>query len=324
MPVNRSDFITRTPLEGVAFDFFVDESTLLAKQCCNVVPVDKAEKKIYQRDLSKLRLIDDEKGTNDEPNLVDQQLFSRDVTLLERKLGSEINPRNVRDADMPQLLDEAEQTKIVTQNLMLSLEKRFDSFVTTQGNYRSTLTAALASGSRWNESGGQPEADKITIDNAMLDSCGRRPNALLMGYTTYAKLKLSPEWRDRTKYTGAGSIPDELIKAYFGIEYLFVGAGRYDSSVFGGTPSMQQFYGDSAVFFIYDPSAGERSQNAFMLPVIGSPFWVDVSEDPKRVGNAGKMKRVTVGTEYTLTPGYVESQSSSLIAAAYLLRTVVA
>lgn len=324
MPVDRSAFITRTPLEGVAFDYFVDESALVAKSVCNVIPVDKADKKIYQRDLSKLRIIDDEKGTNDEPNLIDQQLFARNVTLLERKLGSEVNPRNVRDADMPQLLDEAEQTKIVTQNLMLGMEKRFDDFVTTSGNYRTSLTSALVDGSKWNQNGGSPEGDKITIDDALLDSCGRRANALLLGWTTLAKLKLSPEWRSRTQYTGAGPIPDDLIKAFFGIEYLFVGAGRYDSSVFGGTPSMQKFYGDDAVFFVHDPTPSDRAQTAFVMPVIGTPFWVDVLEDKRRVGNAGAMKRVTVGTEYTFTPGYVESASSSLIAAGYLLRDVVA
>lgn len=324
MPVDRTAFITTEPLQNVAFDYFLSDEELVAKKICTVVPFDKADKKVSQVDASKLRLLDDEKGTSSEPNLADEQIFSRSITAKEYKLAADINPRDVRDADVPGLLDEGRQTKVVTQRLMLQAEKRFADLAMTSSNYMTSLTSALSSGSKWNEAGGSPEGDKITVNDALRNTCGRGANALLLEWTTLQKLRLSPEWRSRTQYTNGGPIPDALIKAFFEVEHLFVGSARYNSAVQGATASMTKMFGDDAVFFVHDPSTSMEAQNSFLMAMVNSAFWVDVQIDPKKRGSAGYMKRVSVGTEYVFTPGMVESTSSSKLASAYLLRDVVA
>jgi hypothetical protein len=59
------------------------------------------------------------------------------------------------------------------------------------------------------------------------------------------------------------------------------------------------------------------------MPFVGAMWWTRVTEDEKRVGSAGPMKRIIVGAEYAFSPGFVESSSSAKYAAAYLLRDVV-
>ena len=71
MPVDRSAFITSQPLPNVAFDHFLEENTFIARDAFTVLPVPKGTTKVSQIDASKLRPIDDSKGTNSEPNLVD-------------------------------------------------------------------------------------------------------------------------------------------------------------------------------------------------------------------------------------------------------------
>lgn len=324
MPVDRSAFITAKPLDNVAFDYAMSEDQFIAKDICTMLPIEKGTTKVSQMDGSKLRPGDDEKGTNAEPNVMDEQIFERTITLGEYKEAKDINPRNVRDADVPALLDESRATKVLTQRLMLKAEIRAADLVLTSSNYATANTSALSSGSKWNEAGGQPESDLLTINDALRNACGRKANALILEELTLGKIRLSPEWRSRTQYTNGGPIPVELIKAFFEVDMLFVGKARYDNAIQGATRSMTKVWGDDAVFFHYDPSTSLDSQNAFIHYMVNSGFWTDVQIDTKKRGSAGYMRRVTVGTEYVFEKGIVESSSSSKFVSAYLLRDVVA
>jgi hypothetical protein len=329
MPYNRADFITTSPLTNVALDRFFDEKDLVFPQANTLVPFDKATGKIYQTDgLGKLSLISDERGTDSEPDLDDEQLFGRTITPAEYKAGGEVNPRDVRDADVPGLLDEGRVVMRKTAQMMLAAEKRFADGVLTSSNYPSTLTSALTSGDKWSDAAGNPEEDKlVTIDEALLDWCGKPANAMIIASDVLAKLKLSPEFRSRTQYTQSAGLSDEQIKAYFKVDHLFVGKARYNSALPGAARSITKIWaGNDVVFFHFDPrmpTAADPGQNAFLMPFVGSLWWTDVYVDNKRKGSAGAMKRITVGAEYTFTPGFVESSSSSDYAAAYLLRDVV-
>lgn len=329
MPSNRADFITTSPLTNVALDRFFDEKDLIFLQANTLVPFDKATGKIYQMDgLGRLALISDERGTNSEPDLDDEQLFGREIKPAEYKAGGEVNPRDVRDADVPGLLDESRVVMRKTGQLMLAAEKRFADAVLNSSNYVTDLTAALTAGSKWSDAGGNPEEDKlVTVDEALLDYCGKPANAMIIEKAVLEKLKLSPEFRNRTQYTQSGGLSDDQIKAYFRVDYLFVGKARYNSALPGAARSIAKVWGgNDVVFFYFDPAMptpANPGQNAFLMPFVGSLWWTDVQEDRRRIGSAGPMKRVTVGAEYTFSPGFVESKTSSKYAAAYLLRDVV-
>ena len=323
MPYDRNAFITRNAIEGVAFDYMTSATDFIADALFTPKVVDNSRKKIYQRDTSKLRYVDTRKGTNAEPQLVDEQLFTSDITLEEHKLGKEINPRDVRDADMPSLLDQSRAAQQVTNHLLIYREKAAADLVTTAANYPSALTSALAGGARWNDPAGDPEADRVTINAALRNACGGEANAVAMGIETFDKLTLSANFRDRTKYTGSGPVTDAMIKAYFKVDYFFIGRARYDSANEGAAASIGGFWGTNAIFYRYNPSVGLEDTSFGHMYYMQSPFWSDVYVDMKRKGSAGAMTRVTVGTEYKLGPGFIESASSSKFSAGYLLRTVV-
>lgn len=324
MPYDRTAFITRQPLEGVAFDFMQDAKGFVADALFTPKPVPKGLVKVYQFDTSKLRLVETRKSTNSEADLIDEQLFTTNETLEEHKLGSEVNPRDVADADLPVLISDARKTRLVTEMLMIRREKLAADLVTTSGNYPSALTSAIASGSRWNEAGGDPESDTITANQALKNQCGRRANALAIGDQTRDKLRLSPLFRERTKYTSAGPVPDDLIKAFFGVQYLFVGDARYDSANEGATTSVGGFWSDNAILFVYNPSVGMEDVSFGHMYLRKTPFWTTVNPDFKRNGAEGPMRRVEVGTEYKLGPGMVDVSGSTKFGAGYLFRTCVA
>lgn len=324
MPYDRSQYITRNALEDVAFDFMVEADGYAADGLFPAKPVDKAVKKVYQLDTSKLRFVETRKTTGSEPNLVDEQLFSTPITLEEHKLARDINPRDVRDADMPALVGEQRATKQVTNQILIRKELLAVSLATTVGNYPAALTSALSAGARWNDALGDPESDKVTVDAALRNICGAGANAMTMSIETFDKLKLSPNFRDRIKYTNGGPVTLDAMKAFFNVDYIFLGKARYDSANEGAAATnIAGFWGTNVIFHRYNPSPNLEDIGFGHCYLSQAPFWTDVSEDPKRVGPAGKMKRVTVGTEYSLMPGYVAASGGTLFGAGYLMRTVV-
>ena len=325
MPYDRTKFTTRTTEESLAFDFMVDEKDFIADALFAPKPVDKSTKKILQFDLSKLRRVNTQAATNARAPVVDEQLFTSDLTLNEYKLAREINPRVERDADVPALVGESRAIRQVTHHLMLEREIIAATLALTSTNYPASLTSALSSGSKWNETDGNPYNDVMaTVHPALINSCGRKANAVAMDWVTYSKLKLSPAFQARVQYTNGGPIPDETIKAFFDVDYLFISKARYDSSVEGKAKSINAVWGDDVVFFVHNPGAGLEDVAYGIMGIISTPFAVQVDEDRARGGTAGNMKRVEVRTEYGFKAGMVVAEGDTDFAAGYLLRDVVA
>lgn len=320
MPYDRTKYVTRTPMERVVYDFFASQNDFLFPKLFDPKPVQKATTKVPQYDTSKLRVPQTKKGTDAEPNMIDEQLFYRSLDLVEYKLGSQINPRNVRDADRPELISDARKARIVALGLMLQTEMEAVTLAATAGNYVSTLTQALAAGDRWDDNG-DIESHMATANKALRTSCGREANALAIGVDTYDRLRLGANLRGRTQYTNGGPVPDDMIKAYFKVQHLFVGRAQRDTANEGATAAIGSFWGANAIAFVYNPSLEEETVGFGAQWMLGTPFWTKTIVNERRSGAAGSMREVHVGTEYMLSSGYVESESSAKFAAGYLFRT---
>lgn len=331
MPYDRSKYITRTPEESMCFDYMQAMDGFLADKIFVPKIVDHVQKKIYQTDNSKLRkYIGKNRGTASTPVLVDEQFFSTNVSLASYKYGREIDPVEERDADVPvkQLLGNERASALVTQAHLIEVEAEAVTLATTTSNYPAALTSAIASGSRWNEAGGDPEADSITAHQAIKDKCGRRANALAIGDATLDKMRLSPYFRERTKYTGAGKVPVDYIKQMFDVEHLFVGSARVDSGIEGGTASIGSFWSDYAIQYVYNPSpavAPEPGAVSFgHMYTLARRFWTTVTLNQQLQGPAGPMRMLQMGSELALGAGYVAGDGDGDFYAGYLFRTVVA
>ncbi len=197
---NRTTFTTTTAEEGVVYDYMQDEKSFIAADVFSPKPVDRANKKITQMDISKLKVYDTQRATNSEAEIINEGSFTRDISLKEHKLEFEINPQLVRDSDL-QILDGARPIQMATHGLLMKRESIAATLATTSGNYPSSLTSAIASGDRWNEANGDPEADMTTARTAVRNLSGVSINALAIDVTTFDKLRLSPSFRDRVKFT---------------------------------------------------------------------------------------------------------------------------
>lgn len=312
---------TRTPVERMLFDFMVDQTQFLADKLFDPKMVDQNTKKVPQSDTSKLRVPNTLSRTNARAMKIDEQFFYRNIDLEEHKLAADINPHEVANSDNPSLLDEARKSKIVTLGLLMQREKLAATLATTAGNYNASLTSALSAGDRWDDTG-DPEAHKVVADNALVLKCGRPANALAISGTVLRKLKTNANFRDRVKYTSGGPVTNDAIKAFFGIDYLFVSDNVQNTANEGATDSISTFWGTNAIFFVYQPSVSMEHLGFGAMWMRTSPLWQAVVPDEKRRGPDGPMREVQVGTEYQLAKGIVDGESTGLFAGGYLYRNV--
>jgi len=324
MPYAKSSYITNTALESVCFDFMSEAKDFVADSVFTVKPVKKTDMKVYQADTSKLRRYNTKSQTDSLAGMIDEQFFTRNLTLAEYKLGKEINPRIVRDADIGALFSEARAAKIVTNALMIDREVLAATLATTAANYASTLSSTLSGASRWDDAG-NPEAAKQTADTAVQALSGiKRLNAMVCDVQVIRALKSNAAFVDRTKYTKGSPVDLEAMKLFFDVDYIFIAGSTYDSANEGGTRTLASPWGKDVIFFYHNPSADLEDVSFGHMYLVEQPFWTKIYEDPKRNGPAGSMKILEVGTEYMLDKGYVESSSSDKFAAGYLYKSVIA
>ena len=318
---NQSTLRTRTPVDGLLFDFMVDQTQFLAPYLFDPKMVDQNTKKVPQSDSSKLRVPNTQTKTNALAGRIDEQFFYTNIDLVEYKLSADINPHEIANSDNPQLLDETRKAKIITLGLLADRENQAAVLATTAGNYNASLTSALAAGDRWDDTG-DPEAQAIAAHNALILTCGAKANALAISGTTWRKLKTNANFRDRVKYTSGGPVTLEAVKSFFDVDYLFISDNVKNTAVEGATDAISSFWGANAIFFVYRPGISLDSIGFGCMYMTTAPIWQETIIDQNRRGPNGPMRNVQVGTEYQLAKGIVDSQSGGLFGAGYLYRTV--
>jgi hypothetical protein len=323
--IDPNGFITRTPIEDEAFQFINQQSDLIASDVLPVKPINAVQKKVYQYDLNMLRRVNTQSNSKTAANKVDYNVFTRNITTDLYKLGGDIDPKDEATFDQPVNAVRRNQMKNVMSRLLIDYEIAVANQVMLNTNYPSDLTSALTTGTnRWTDPGGDFEADQVTAENAMRTSCGRGHNAIAIAGTSFRKLRTSATFRERVKYTN--SFMDvsaflEAMKAALGVDYIFIGNGKYNNSNIGGTDSLGDIWTNSALFMYYNPSPALEDV-AFGHTYMRNQLYSYEAIDPKRGGPDGRITEFEMGWEWTTTPGFVRSSASSTFAAGYLLENI--
>lgn len=109
--------------------------------------------------------------------------------------------------------------------LALRLEIAQAALATTLGNYPAGNRVTLSGTAQWSDYSGtsSPAAVVETAKEAVRGATGKRPNTLVLGPVTFARLRQHPVIVDRMKYTGRDSVTTELLAQYFGVDQVLVG-----------------------------------------------------------------------------------------------------
>lgn len=109
--------------------------------------------------------------------------------------------------------------------MALRLEIAQAALATTLANYPAGNRVTLSGTAQWSDYSGvsDPAAVVETGKEAVRAAVGKRPNTLVLGPITFARLRQHPRVRDQFKYTDKSGINIEMLKEFFGVANVYVG-----------------------------------------------------------------------------------------------------
>lgn len=119
-----------------------------------------------------------------------------------------------------------------TMSIMdLRLEYAQATIARTAGTYAAGNKVTLSGTSQWSDFTGtsQPIQNIETAKEAVRAATGKRPNTVVMGAATMAKLRQHPIIVDRMKYTGRDVATTEILASLFGVDQVLVGDAIYSN-----------------------------------------------------------------------------------------------
>ena len=200
------------------------------------------------------RITDSEIGPKSEVNEVDLTIGTDSYTARGKALKSVVSQEEQDNADTP-LNPKVDATEFVTDMLELDREKRIADVVFALATYPVGNRTTLAGVTQWSDYSSATSTPLLDIEvgkAAMIVD----PNVLVLGYETFRQLRNHPSILDRTKYTSAESITEEILAKLFDIDKVIVGRARYDSANIGQTEVLTRVWGKHAALLWVNPSDG--------------------------------------------------------------------
>lgn len=124
-------------------------------------------------------------------------------------------------------IDMATVTLMKTMAIMnLRLEIQQATLATTLGNFPAANRVTLSGTSQWNDySNSTPQTNVETAKEAVRAAIGKRPNLMVLGPITFARLRQHPVVRDYIKYSNREVATPEILAEFFGVQQVLVGDG---------------------------------------------------------------------------------------------------
>lgn len=326
MALNPSSFITRTALENFSLRAANEMTDFIADEIFSPIIVSKEAVKVYQYDSSNFRVVDTRKTSKAEADSVDYGVFTTDRTALLHKAKQEWDPADADQFDPVVANLQQDAALGVMEALMLYKEIEAVTLATTSTNYPSSLTATLAAGSTWLDTGADPEGNAATARAAVKTACSKPPNAAAMAWTTFEKLRAAPYFIDRMKYTN-GSANEEaflgMLKAWLGVQYLHICRAQKNTNIEGNaTQTLSDVWDDSLLFYVKNPSVSPKVMR-YGANYTYNQLYTHQYQDEKRGSGKGRIQILEMGMSYVLGAGAVVSSSDTDFTAGYLLKNVV-
>lgn len=320
--LDRSQFITRNPLEDFAIRFANKRTDFICDEVAVPKIVTKSQSKKYQFDLSNLKVVETQKDSKAAADKVDYGGFTSNLTTKLHKLATDVDPRDEKDFDTPVANLKQRGTATVMERLLIKREAMLVEKISTAANYPSGLTSTLAAGSTWADAGGDPVADSTTAKLAVKGLCGVVPDSLAISYTALEKLKNSPALIDRLKYTNGQSITEDIIKNLLGVRNLHVCYAQKNTAAEGAADAISDIWDDFALFYVKGGTGSDMDSMQFMRNFLRNQLYSFEYENPTMGSGDGRIQTIEMGWEFTLEAAAVVSSSDGDFIAGYLLDNV--
>ena len=138
----------------------------------------------------------------------------------------------------------------------------------------STLTqnTTLSGTAQWSDfSNSDPIGDAATARQTVVDGCGVPPNAAIMSWYVWNKLRFSSKLLDALgyKYNKMGGLNDDELAVALGVEKIIRSDAMYESAAEGQSSDLEPCFGKNTIFAVvpdrampYQVSLGYRIQQS--------------------------------------------------------------
>jgi hypothetical protein len=177
---------------------------------------------------------------------------SNTYTALEYSLEEQLIDEVRDNADDPIKYD-ADSVEIVTNMLMLDIEKKIADKLADTGNFASYSTPA----SLWADFvNSDPVKDIDDGKQTVKDAISLYPNTMVVSDKVHKLLRRHPKLLDMYKYTRGGTLTVDILKEIFEVQNYYVGGASYLSSKEGQTEVLANVWANNCALLYIPPSPG--------------------------------------------------------------------
>lgn len=196
-----------------------------------IVEVNKEGGKIPEFTKESFKIYNTERAIRARSNRINPEDRTEiDFVLTEHDLEYPIDYREAQDDIFPTL---AHGTFVVTEGIMLRMEKLAADLAQNDTNYPTGNKITLAAGDKFTNLSSDPFSIFKNASESIRMKIAKRPNTCLLGASSYAALRQHPAIIERIKYTQKGIITPELLRSLLDFDTLVIGDAVYanDSGV---------------------------------------------------------------------------------------------
>ena len=261
----RSQVHIDGPLTNISIALVQEETHFIATQFAPIIPVQKQSDRYFIWDKAWYRQVNSQRrapatesaGTGHQ---VSNDSFFCDVWAIHHDV-----PWQDRDnADNPLDLDRDAlvflmQDMLIRRDLECATALFADSIWTG-----STTGSDITVGVSWDQTASVPIQDIADQTSAILESTGKVPNTLVLGYDVFSDLRNHEDLLDRIKYTQRGVVTVDLMAALFDVERVLVARGSRDTEQEGNATATEDFIFNQkdAVLLYVNPSPSINAPSA--------------------------------------------------------------
>ncbi|MBZ5703246.1 MAG: major capsid protein [Acidobacteriia bacterium] len=150
---------------------------------------------------------------------------------------------------------EQDSTQALMAKILLQKEDELAAMLTDTAQVTNNTT--LAGVSQWSDYGNSKPGTDVETAKSFIRKSGVRPNVMVVGDDVYTQLIAHPALADRFKYVQRGSLNEQDLAAYFGVDQFLVARAV---KVTAGTPGF--VWGKHALLAYVSPSTSREDISA--------------------------------------------------------------
>lgn len=176
----------------------------------------------------------------------------------QRALIGKVTDEDREAQDAPIQLEQ-NTTLNTTELLQMDRERRVVDLLTDNTQYPAAHTEALAGTDQWSDPTASTPLADVQRAKTQLRSIGVVPNTLVIPADVYDALYLHEDIIERIKYTATGLVTQDVLKALFQVDNVFVPQSVYNSANAGQDASLTDLWTDFVWLGYVAPRPGMRT-----------------------------------------------------------------